>query len=1292
MSMVIAEEDDFELQRKFIKDNAYDFDYHDTANFSEAFRNKYPKIFDNSLGYKEILEYSKDFGDFNLTLISYDHGLRSLSLSLGYDNLVRLLNEYEEFFDTINEKVPVPYFLRELTLSIGPSTDIRRENNYDIDTIFRRCIMYTLPKLDICFTEEEYSKLFSKFGFSFLDVDDLDDLYKIDDDTVVINKKINSIIGCYGLSNLKRFASENNAFDEDFGGLKGEFLDYLYDDFETLPFSYEPNYQQFISRLRKRLIKRNEYILSYEFLKGSIREELSDLFLSDEAPKKLRELFYTRSLSLRNLQDNPDWIPYLENVYLPCCFVEHYLFPRSFPVDTLNNFSMQFGNVEVLRNLVSYSSFFNATKYSFVLHNNLGDFTDFEAYMDASVFDFLKYNKRILNWNSFLPDEFKNNHKDMFLDDNAPSDLKDLFYKRKLTLDTIKEHPEYAEYLIDKNIDMALSGYSDFIYENFGTSRKIMELILTYGNRFTEIGPPYELQELIRTGSVSEIKDALNDVIRKQILNGEIIYTAEDKSLLGPGYESMFLSSDAPDDLKKIFYSGKLYFKYISSNPSWLPYLENVDLRLVLSYNMAYYSDSIDKFYKLFGEKANKLIVHKASTIDDMFIREKTDLMYDWYLKTGRTFIPSSVVMLNFDFNEADKFFEYRKDWAVLAKNPRYSFTNESLEALLRLSYVFGVFDGDRKAMNKINSVISGIPNTLNLNDKFNLNRMVNDILKESDQVIFDDATAPIGFYEYYNILSAMEKEGLVVDKETSIFKQVYSEGDLSRLKINAGKYPQTVEAIRTFMETVSFYKVVTASDAHFAFGRLEMKYDPDFRDFLLDNLNDIVHNPDYYKRLPILQKKFDTYRNTYLSGHYDLESMFSSLGIGNYINVDTGNIGLAQTVTITGYPEEYFEHYQYVYNYGKLRSHSSIPRVVGSKNGFTYEMLRLDDPLALTVGYHTGCCQDIGENGAWCMVHSVTNDNGRVMIVRDDENNLVAQSWVWRDKDLICFDDIEFPKTSHFASLAAKKAGSVANFTDKILDVYKEAASELIKIDNETFDKLYEEGKIDSEQYKLRVSKVTVGKGFNESEAAVKRNTLKDSTPRRPPILDKIPEVFSYKPYTDAQEQFVLSDTGREEEISSAGDLLNYNDLYEEYTDSDFIDNRSLILTLCDLERETKGEMDATEDILSKDHPCDTLTFYYRAKNTVKVVMNPNFAIIYDVLDDGVLVHDLFFNTNIKFLADFVDAEDKVSEQISNAFRQISSEYGNITFDSSMNEKQEQMISKSIAKSKEGEIKNATR
>lgn len=1287
----------FSFQRKYVTDNTYELSYYNKDNFSETFRNKYKKIFDGSLGYKEVIEYSKDFDEFNLTLLSYDHGLRNLSLNLGYKNLLRLLKEYEEFLDIIDDKDLGSYFLRELAFSVGSNIDVKNISN--VDSIFRCAIMYTLPKLGICSTEEEYKELFSKFGFKFLDVDNVALLEKIDSNTIVINKVFNDIIGYYGLDNIKRFALENNAFSDEEASLSGNFLDYLYDEKSDFVFNYEISYQQFIKYLRERLIKRNEYIMSYEYLKGPIREELKDLFISDDAPLELKNLFYTKALSLNNLRDNTSWIPYLENTYLPCCFLEYYLFPYTFKKTFLEKASNKYGNTEILKSLAMYSSFLTDTRYSFVFIDNFDEFIDFDTYMDSSVYDFIK-RKRIVYWNKAeLPLEFVNRHNDIFLSDNAPLELQDLFYKRELSLDIIKSHPEYVEYLIDKDIDISLIDFNkngsvyDTLIKYFGTSKKTFDFILLYGDRLLELDSNNYLEEIIKNSDISKVKEVIDINIRKLILEGKIVYREDDKDLLlGFGYDSIFLNADAPLELKEAFYSGKLDFRFILDNPSLIPYLEKADLRLALLNSMHYYEESIDKFYNLFGSKANKFILQKTKTIDDMFLREKIDLMYDWYLKTAGTFIPSSVVMLNFDFNEADKFFEYRKDWANLAKNTRYSSSDNFLEALLRVSYVFGVFHGDRKAMNKIKSVISSIPNTIDLNDKFNLNKVVNDILKDSSRVISDDITLPIGFYEYYKILDVMEKEGLVVDKDTSIFKQIYSDGDLSRLKISVDKYPKTTEAIRVFMESVNFDKVVSPSSLHFAFGRLEMKYDPDFRDFLLDNLCDIVNNPDYYKRLSILQKRFDVYRNTYLSGHYDLNNIFSSLGIGNYVDVDTGNIGLAQTVTITGYPEDFFKHYQYIYNYGKLRSYSSIPRVVGSKNGFTYEILKLDDPLALTVGYHTGCCQDIGEAGAWCMVHSVTNDNGRVMVVRDDENNLVAQSWVWRDKDLICFDDIEFPKTSHFASLATRKAGSVSNFADKILDVYKEAATELIRVDNETFDKLYEDKKIDNEQYKLRVSKVTVGKGFNESEAAVKRNTIKDSNPRKPPIFDKIPEVFSYKPYTDAQEQFILSDTFREEDVSSVSDLLNYSDTYQEYTDNDFINNKSLILTLCDLERETKGELSATEDILNEDNLCDTFKSYYGTRNTVKVIMNPNFAIIYDISDEGVEVHDLFFNTNIELYSNSINVEDKVSMQIGNAFKQLTSEYGNITFDTSMNEKQGQMISKSMAKSMEGEIKHATR
>lgn len=1297
-SPIEQREDVFTLQRESIKSNRNDFDYHDVFNYSDAFRNKYSKIFSNSIGYKEIIEYSKDFQDFNLTLLSYDRGLRILSFNLGYDTLVELLKEYEELFDIIDEKSSATMFIKDLSSAIDTSVDIF--GNYDANLLFRQAIMYTLPNLNI-YTEEEYTNLFSKFGFSFLYVDKLKDLDKIDSNTVVISKKLNNVIGYYGLSNIKRFASESNAFDEEYNGLYGLFMEYLYDERNDLPYFYDVTYDEFLKMLRGRLIKRQDYLLSYGFLKGPVtkRKELADLFIPDDAPEELKNLFYTRSLSLDNLRNNPSWIPYLNQAYLPCCFMEHYLFPTSFSEKMLVKLSEKYGNNSVLETLSLYSPFFSNTRYSFSFFNDdLDNYSDFDSYMDVSVYNFIK-TRKVFNWNKYLPNEFKNDHKEIFLDDDAPKELQNLFYGRELSLDFIRSHPEYIKYLINKDVNMCLSDFnkSDSVYNTilncYGTSEKYFELISIYGSRLTDIMADDYLNDVIKTGDIFKIKDVLNESIRKMILNGKLIYGPDDKELLGLEYTNIFLDDNAPDSLKEVFYSGKLTFKSISSNPSWFPYLKDVDMRLALCNSLPYYTDEIEKFYKLFGDRANKLITNKAEAIDIMFLRENVDLMYDWYLKTGSTFIPSSVVMLNFDFNEADRFFEYRKEWASIAKNSRFSTTSTSLDSLLRMAYIFGTFHGDKKALNKINSVINGIPNTLDFDDLLVLNRSANSILRSNSSVIYDDATNPLGYYEYLNILKAMKDEGLVFDENVSIFKQIYSANlEEAKLKINVLKCPKSVEAIRTFMEVVQIEKVVSGVAAHYAFGGLEMKYDPYFRDFILDNLTDIVNNPKYYKRLPILQKRFDNYRHIYLSGNYSLDSVFDSLGTGSYTNVDVGNVKLAQTVTITGYSEEDFSKLQRVYNYGKLRCHSNIPRVVGQKNNFTYEILRLDDPLALTVGYHTGCCQDIREVGAWCMIHSMTRDNGRVMVVRDDENNLVAQSWVWRDKDLICFDDIEFPKSSHFTSLATKKAGSVSNFTDQILDVYKEVADELIRIDSDTFEKLYKDGKIDAEQYKLRVSKVTVGKGFNESYAAVLRNTVQDPKPRNLTLYDTLPEEFVYNHYTDASEQYILKDTDRDDDLSSLSDMFNYTDTYEEYTDNDFRANKDLAITLCDLERVTKGENQATENILADDYLCENLTAYYRADNIVKVMMNPNFAIIYDVNDDGLKIYDLFFNTNIDIQTSRNnDVQDAVSSQIGIAISQLHDKYGNISF-ARMNDNQETMLKKSIEKSKEGGVKHGTK
>ena len=40
-----------------------------------------------------------------------------------------------------------------------------------------------------------------------------------------------------------------------------------------------------------------------------------------------------------------------------------------------------------------------------------------------------------------------------------------------------------------------------------------------------------------------------------------------------------------------------------------------------------------------------------------------------------------------------------------------------------------------------------------------------------------------------------------------------------------------------------------------------------------------------------------------------------------------------------------------------------------------------------------------------------MTDKNGRLFLIRDNEGNVVAQSWVWRNGNTICFDNIEIPE-----------------------------------------------------------------------------------------------------------------------------------------------------------------------------------------------------------------------------------------------------------------------------------------
>jgi len=111
-------------------------------------------------------------------------------------------------------------------------------------------------------------------------------------------------------------------------------------------------------------------------------------------------------------------------------------------------------------------------------------------------------------------------------------------------------------------------------------------------------------------------------------------------------------------------------------------------------------------------------------------------------------------------------------------------------------------------------------------------------------------------------------------------------------------------------------------------------------------------------------------------------------------------------------------------------RVNSTIPRIIGTKDEYSYEILKLDDMEALAIGNKTDCCFTISGGAYSCLKQSLTSNNGRILVVKKN-NEILAHSWIWRNGDLLCLDNIEISKKIH----------SVDFF-----DIYLQIAEELIK------------------------------------------------------------------------------------------------------------------------------------------------------------------------------------------------------------------------------------------------------
>ena len=296
------------------------------------------------------------------------------------------------------------------------------------------------------------------------------------------------------------------------------------------------------------------------------------------------------------------------------------------------------------------------------------------------------------------------------------------------------------------------------------------------------------------------------------------------------------------------------------------------------------------------------------------------------------------------------------------------------------------------------------------------------------------------------------------------------------------------IEEAYVVLKELELPGVFTFEKGEIMFAGLSTPYSEEFKSFFFANMTEILRKPEYYTEFQVMHRRMETVIKDpniyarYKSGRYTVKELLDDIRNITYDNVEPGYFETAYRAKKSNLSQAEFNKAKEVYDKMKEREKQAVPPVASKSKRFVGRILRIDDPLTLTIGNVTTCCQRFGEGqpGESSMLHSALEENGSVFVVEEvDENGevvgIVSQSWTWRNGDRVCFDNVEIPNTLE-SELVAKDAHR------EIFEVYQDAAKRMIEVDKKALGKMLAEGKITQEQYDaLIIKEVTVGRGCDD-------------------------------------------------------------------------------------------------------------------------------------------------------------------------------------------------------------------
>ncbi len=861
----------------------------------------------------------------------------------------------------------------------------------------------------------------------------------------------------------------------------------------------------------------------------------------DVTDEKVRERYYQRILTLQDLEDwNLDNDSYIKNL------INFYDGNDSDGYDDLN--LRRVAEIVGIKNLLHIGAnlikiFENEIYDELIYYSNL-DRTSSEQEIEDVVFAVIK--DRI---EKLFPLDNNDEHdaRKKLLEDlktiHYSHLLENIFRFASVELEDVIETPElFKEY--KNNIGYILEKVevrASMLYNN------IFNFLSKSNDKIGVISFFAENAEIVKYSQKNGINIDLNQdlnneqlveylkaQIEKGIFSGKIGFDDKVPTFFKEKYPEFFLDDNAPLELKKYFYHNVTNFQLLKNHPEWKEYLQAVNLRLAFpSEYRQLFDTSFDTATIL------KLVTRNPETVEKMVQNHKVDALETWYKATGGKFVPHHVVMLKFPEGEIDSFFRNSKKWSQLMKIEGYNLNDDGKAAILKAAYTMGVFQDNDEGFNKTIQLFTDVPEELSK--------------EEHDKVVS----------LFSGDLNTKEKK----EEMESLFEKAYTLNKQGKyvLRIDKQKDKNSVRMVRKILEEAQISRILTPEKAHQIFDSFTMEYNPDFDRFFNENIEEILSNTEVTKSIATIQRQFKDIVRINAGRRLTLDVAQDYIKSIVYTNIEVGNESLAEQAQIVGYSQEDFELIQSLFNEGEVRDFSSIPRIQGRINGYSYEMLRCDDPLALTIGTLTDCCQEIHGAGQTSMEHSVVSPDGRVFCVKDSEGRLVAQSWFWRNQYTGCFDNIEIPK--RIFKLYEKQHPDIGGkgLADDVLEVYKKAAQDLMQEDARVYKELLDNGTITQEQYDaLLLGKVTIGLGYNDIAEAITTNKTihKETDIVGVKGTDRLPH-----PYTDALRQYTIAE--RDGIVKS-----QYENLYVHQDDIPEYDGTNMsstvLLTMKRMEQET--------------------------------------------------------------------------------------------------------------------------